>query len=161
MATNHSGVLLDTSFFLRFLNDSDELFGNADSYYKYFLEKNTILTISTITIAEYCVGGKVDELPMRNLQIIPFNIDHAIRAGELAKIIFNEKGKLKLRERNIIPNDTKLFSQADIEEHIKYYISSDTDSLKIYNSLKKSTELHFEFIDLHQKHTDFFGMLDL
>ena len=61
--------------------------------------------ISTISVAEYCVRGDVHELPLRNLQIIPFNLDHAKRAGEFAKIIFQNKGKLKLNERNIIPND--------------------------------------------------------
>lgn len=160
VATINNAVLLDTSFFLRFLNDSDELFANADAYYKYFLEHDITLVISTITIAEYCVGGSIDELPLRNMQIIPFNIDHAVKAGEFAKIIFEEKGKLKLRERNLIPNDTKLFAQAEIEKHIKYYLSSDTESLKIYKALKKTSELHFDFIDLHQKYTEVFGLLD-
>ena len=31
-------VLLDTSFFIRFLNDSDPLFKNADGYFRYFLQ---------------------------------------------------------------------------------------------------------------------------
>jgi len=35
------GALLDTSFFLRFLNEKDELFKNADNYYQYFLQKET------------------------------------------------------------------------------------------------------------------------
>ena len=65
--------------------------------------------ISTISIAEYCVGGDVHELPLRNLQIVPFNLDHAKKTGEFAKIVFLNKSKLKLKERNIIPNDTKLF----------------------------------------------------
>lgn len=43
--------------------------------------------ISTISIAEYCVGGDVHELPLRNLQIVPFNFDHSKRTGELAKIV--------------------------------------------------------------------------
>ena len=48
------GVLLDTSFFLRFLNENDPLFKNADGYFRYFLEKDYSLTTSTITVAEYC-----------------------------------------------------------------------------------------------------------
>lgn len=32
-----NGVLLDTSFFIRFLNDDDPLFQNALEYFKYFL----------------------------------------------------------------------------------------------------------------------------
>lgn len=108
----HKAVLLDTSFFLRFLNDKDPLFKNADNYFRYFLQKEITMMISTISIAEYCVGGDVHELPLKNLQIIPFNLDHSKRTGEFARVVFQKKGKLKLKERNIIPNDTKLFAQA-------------------------------------------------
>ncbi len=106
-------VLLDTSFFLWFLNDEDPLFKNADQYFKYFIDNEINMMISTISIAEYCVGGDIHELPLRNLQIVPFNLEHAKRTGEFARIIFKNKDKLKLKERNIIPNDTKLFAQAD------------------------------------------------
>ena len=67
-----NSVLLDTSFFLRFLNDADPLFRNADGYFRYFLHKEITMMISTISIAEYCVGGDINELPLRNLQIVDF-----------------------------------------------------------------------------------------
>ena len=59
-------VLLDTSFFLRFLNVEDPLFNNADQYFRYFIDNEINLMISTISIAEYCVGGDIHELPLRN-----------------------------------------------------------------------------------------------
>ena len=136
----HKAVLLDTSFFLRFLNDTDPLFKNTDGYFRYFIQQEITMIISTISIAEYCVGGDVHELPLRNLQILPFNLDHSKRTGEFARIIFQNKGKLKLRERNIIPNDTKLFAQADTEKIIEFYLSSDTESSKIYNLLKQESK---------------------
>ncbi|MDP9956079.1 hypothetical protein J2X97_001716 [Epilithonimonas hungarica] len=131
-------------------------------YYKYFLQKEIKMLISTISIAEYCTGGSIDELPLKNLAILPFNLNHSIKTGEIAKIVFTKKGKLKLNERNIIPNDSKLFSQADIEQSIIYYLSSDTESIKIYNLLKdESQPLHFNFIDLNIPPNEFFGYLDL
>lgn len=157
----HRAVLLDTSFFLRFLNDSDPLFKNADGYFRYFLKEEIAMMVSTISIAEYCVGGDVHELPLRNLQIVPFNLDHSKRTGEFAKIVFQNKGKLKLNERNIIPNDTKLFAQADCEKSVEFYISSDTESLKIYNLLKQETNPKFQFIDLNIPYHQTFGILDL
>ena len=157
----HKAVLLDTSFFIRFLNDSDPLFKNADGYFRYFLQEEIIMMVSTISIAEYCVGGDVHELPLRNLQIVPFNLDHAQKTGKLAKIVFQNKGKLKLNQRNIIPNDSKLFAQADHEKLISFYLSSDTESLKIYNLLKQNTTIEFQFIDLHTPHNETFGMLGL
>lgn len=152
-------VLLDTSFFLRFLNDADPLFLNTDGYFRYFLQQDIVMIISTISIAEYCVGGDVHELPLKNLQILPFNLDHSKRTGEFAKIVFQNKNKLKLNERNIIPNDTKLFAQADTETSIEYYLSSDIESHKIYLLLKQETNPRFQFIDLNTPYSEFFGVL--
>jgi hypothetical protein len=156
----HKAVLLDTSFFLRFLNDTDPLFKNADGYFRYFLEKELMMLISTISIAEYCVGGDVHELPLKNLQIVPFNLNHAKRTGEFAKIVFQQKNKLQLRERNIIPNDTKLFAQADMEKTVEFYLSSDIESFKIYKLLKEHTTPKFQFLDLNILHSQTFGILD-
>jgi predicted nucleic acid-binding protein len=79
------GVLLDTSFFIRLMDESEPLHKNALGYFRYFLESDFELFISTIAIAEYCVRGKLDELPLRNLKILPFNLDHAEKTGELAE----------------------------------------------------------------------------
>ncbi len=154
-------VLLDTSFFIRFLNEDDELFENADGYYKYFLKKEIALKCSTISVAEYCVRGNIDELPLINLQIIPFNLSHAKKAGEFANIVFKNKESLDLSNRTIIPNDTKLFAQADSEEAIDAYLTSDTESIKLYDLLKKHFNIHFQIIDIHNKYSETFGILDL
>lgn len=58
----HNSVLLDTSFFLRLLTTSDPLSENADGYFRYFLSEGMPMFISTISVAEYCVKGTVDEL---------------------------------------------------------------------------------------------------
>jgi predicted nucleic acid-binding protein len=154
-------VLLDTSFFIRLLDKNDALHKNAKDYFKYFLEKDIAMMISTISIAEYCVIGDVHELPLKNLQILPFNLDHAKRTGEFAKIVFQNKKALKLKERNIIPNDTKLFAQADTAPTIEFYLSSDTESAKILSLLKEHTNLKFQFINLKMPYSETFGMLDL
>jgi hypothetical protein len=119
------------------------------------------MVISTISIAEYCVGGDVHELPLRNLQILPFNLDHSKRTGEFARTVFQEKARLKLKERNIIPNDSKLFAQADSEKTIDYYLSSDSESYKIYSLLNQEINPRFQFIDLNIPYHETFGLLDL
>ena len=121
------------------------------------------MLISTISIAEYCVGGDINELPLRNLQIVPFNLDHSKRTGVFARIAFEakKKGKLNVKNRNIIPNDTKLFAQADIENNIDFYVSSDSESLKIYNLIKENSTPKFQFIDLNIPCSQTFGLLDL
>lgn len=154
-------VLLDTSFFIRFLNDADRLFKNADGYFRYFIQNDIPMIISSISVAEYSVGGDIHQLPLKNLKILPFNLNHATRAGEFARLVFRNRGLLKIRERNIIPNDSKLFAQADAEENIAFYLSSDQESIKIYNFLKKESNVRFQFIDLNVPYGDTFGVLEL
>jgi len=156
----HKSVLLDTSFFLRLLKSDDPLSANAVEYFKYFLEQEMPMLISTISVAEYCVKGTVDELPMRHVQVIPFNIQHAKRAGEFARVVFENKGMLSLPDRKLIPNDTKLFAQADTESSIAYYLTSDVESIKIFRLLKEKDMPKFQLINLHDKYTNVFGLLD-
>jgi hypothetical protein len=153
-------MLLDTSFFLRLLNEKDPLYTNANGYFQYFVAQEVPMMLSTIAVAEYCVRGSIEELPLRNLRIIPFNLSHAKRAGEFAGTVFQHKGLLELPNRKIIPNDAKLFAQADVEPSIGYYLTSDVEALKIFNLLKVQCQTKFQFIDINTKHTEVFGLLD-
>jgi predicted nucleic acid-binding protein len=156
-------VLLDTSFFIRLLNDEDPLHQNAKDYFRYFLENDIILKVSTISIAEYCVGGSLDELPLMNIQILPFNLDHAKRTGEFAKAIFEEKkiSNEDIKPRAIIPNDSKLFAQSDSDKSILYFVTSDSRSLNIHKMLSKKIKPKFEIIDINIPYNQQFGVLDL
>jgi predicted nucleic acid-binding protein len=159
----HDAVLLDTGFFIRLLNPTYPLHEQAKGYYKYFLENEITLICSTISIAEFCVIGGIEDLPLKNLQLLPFNLNHAKRTGEFARIAFDARRSkaLETKDRLIIPNDTKLFSQADTEPHIQYYLSADRESIKVYNAIAKSVNLKFRFIDLNINHNQTFGILDL
>ena len=86
-------VLLDTSFFIRLLDNKSPLHSNALGYYKYFLKNEIALKISTISIAEFCVVDSIDNLPLKDLQILPFNVKQAEKTGQFARIIFNENKK--------------------------------------------------------------------
>lgn len=113
-------VILDTSFLIRLLSRNDSLHSNAVGYFKYFLKNDIPMYISTISIAEYCVKGDVSELPLRNVRIVPFNFQHALVAGRFARLLFdaNIKKEVSVANRLIIPNDAKIFAQADyITDH--------------------------------------------
>lgn len=156
-------VLLDTSFFIRLLNDEGPLHLNAVGYFRYFLENEIALKVSTITIAEYCVFGKIEDLPLKNIQIIPFNLKDAEKTGEFAKIIF-EENKIsieKLSPRAIIPNDSKLFAQCDLDITITHFVTSDVRSKNTLALLKKGTNPKFEIISIEAPFTETFGILDL
>lgn len=155
-------VLLDTSFLIRLLNEEYPLHPNAVGYYKYFLEREITMVCSTISIGEYCVVGGVEDLPLKNLQILPYNFDHACRAGTLAAIAFEARRAkaMEVKDRLIIPIDTKLFAQADITNHVTFFISADVESFKVYNAIQKTEKLCFRFLDLNVNFNSAFGLLD-
>ncbi len=141
-------VMLDTSFFIRLLNDEDPLHSNAVGYFKYFLENEINLKVSTISIAEYCVLGKLEDLPLKNIQILPFNLKDAERTGKFAKTLFNENkiSLEKLYPRAIIPNDSKLFAQSDLDNTISHFVTSDVRSKGTLALLRNGITPKFEII---------------
>ena len=152
-------ILLDTSFFIRLLNDQDPLHQNVLGFYQHFLEKEARLKCSTISVAEYCVRGKIGELPLNDLEILPFNLIHATQAGEFANTVFANKNTLNLGNRLIIPNDSKLFSQAHTEKDVDYFATSDVECIKIYNLLKDHFSLSFEIINIRESYSSVLGIL--
>lgn len=156
-------VLLDTSFFIRLLNDEDPLHENAIGYFRYFLENEIQLKVSTISIAEYCVVGKLEDLPLKNIQVLPFNLKDAERTGEFARVLFNENKVTveKLSPRAIIPNDSKLFAQADLDNNITHFITSDVRSKNTLTALSRGVTPKFGIISIDIPYTQAFGILDL
>ncbi|MDC7996355.1 hypothetical protein [Altibacter sp. HG106] len=156
-------VLLDTSFFIRLLNDEDPLHKNAVGYFRYFLENDIVLKFSTISIAEYCVLGNLEDLPLKNIQILPFNLKEAQKTGQFANIIFaeNKISEEKLSPRAIIPNDSKLFAQADLDKSITHFVTSDIRSKNTLALLKKVITPKFEIISIDTPYNETFGILEL
>lgn len=154
-------VLLDTSFFIRLLNAADPLHSNAKEYYKYLLDHEIRLKVSTISIAEFCVRDEMGNLPLEVLQIIPFNIDHARVAGQFTNAILEQRNtaQLIIRPRAIIPNDAKLFAQAHTDKTILYFLTSDTESAKTIALLNKTMDVHFTYIDINTAVNETFGLL--
>lgn len=155
-------ALLDTSFFLRLLDEDDPLCTNAEGYYRYFLEKDIPMIVSTVATGEFCVKGSLNELPLKDLQILPYNLPHSVKAGEFAELLFEKRnaGELDL-DRAIIPNDVKMFAQATIEEKVGFYLTSDRTSGDMIAKLNDTFTLNSEFVNIEIKHTKRFGMLDL
>lgn len=160
----NKAALLDTSFFIRLLKENDPLFKNVNDYFKFFLKNEITLYVSTISIAEYCVKGRIDELPLKNLRVLPFNIDHAIIAGQFANILYEKRKKDNLIsiERPLVINDAKLFAQAHNEPQINYYCSSDERSFQLYEVINNelNSKLKFQFINLREPYSKVFGLLD-
>jgi len=146
----NESVLLDTSFFINLFKINGAFHENAKSYWKYFLEHGYELKISTIAIAEYCVRGVIEDLPLRNLKIEPFNFDHAKKAGEFARIIIDkrEQDSLELPKRAVVINDVKMFAQADLDPSVKFYATADANGQKMYSLIKEKQPIRFDYLTI-------------
>jgi len=158
-----AGVLCDTSFLVSLNRPKEALHGNARGYLKYLMAAQTPLYVSTIALAEYSVRDVIANLPMRYLRVLPFNIDHAQRAGEFARIAFSKRNQLPAdpMQRVIIPNDTKMFAQADVDPAITYYLTGDEKCEKVDRLIREETHVGFQSLPLAVPHHQAFGELDL
>jgi predicted nucleic acid-binding protein len=153
-------VFLDTSFFIRLMKESDEHYANAQTYFKRFQEKDATFFLSTIAIAEYGTGDDISHLPFRLYKTLPFNVNHAKVAALFAKTAFEakRKGAISLENRIIIPNDTKLLAQAEVEK-ADLFLARDENFEKLAQFLKEKGLISFEFLDIRRAPGEYFGEL--
>lgn len=157
------GVLCDTGFLIRLNNEDEPLHLHSRAYLKYLMEGGHTLYVSTIALAEYAVRDKITHLPLNYFRIIPFNVDHAQKAGEFIRCVFEVRKTLPtdLSQRAIIPNDTKMFAQAEVTPAITHYLTADTECRKVYDLLSARLTTSFQFLNLRTPCHQAFGELDL
>ena len=138
------GVLFDTSYFIRWAKPDETLHSAAHAYLKFLVAGGHELYVSTIALAEYAVRDSIANLPLRYFRVLPFNIDHAQRAGEFARAVFEARRNLpvQLEQRAVIANDTKLFAQADVVPAVTHYLTADRECEKVYTLLKSVVAPH-------------------
>jgi predicted nucleic acid-binding protein len=157
------GVLCDTGFLIRLNQQQDPLHANARGYLKYLVLNGYQLYVSTIALAEYAVRDKMENLPMRYFRVLPFNIDHAQKAGDFANIVFSQRDQIpeEITQRVIIPNDTKMFAQADVTAGITYYLTADKRCEIVYRLIQSSSQIDFQILSVHTPFHQAFGELNL
>lgn len=159
---SHKFAYCDTGFIIRLIKSNDPLHKNAFEYFQHLMtEENCIFRMSSIALAEYLVKGKIEELPLDNLQLVAFNPYDATFAGDFAHVLFEAKSKgvLKVESRIMIQNDVKLMAQAHAGK-ADYYLTADSESKKMYNVLQQQGKLNFQFLDIHTPPSASLGYLD-
>lgn len=153
-------ALLDTSFFLRLLDSNDPLHENAKDYFEYMLNNGFELYISTIAIAEFCVRNSLDHLPFKNVRVLPFNIFHAEEAGNVYRLVLDERKRRGAEgpKREVVQNDSKQFAQA-VSERFDWYVSSDSEAVKVYSIFKDSVNHKFLYVDIGNPINQYTGQL--
>lgn len=144
-----TSVLLDSSFCIRLLKSDADFHENAVNYFKYFLDNDIEMYLSTIVVSEYAVGDNPDNLlSLNSFRILEFDYADAKISGQFLATL-RSLGKFgEFGDRKVVINDIKLFSQIHNRE-IEAYITKDRKSLqKMITPLSDLHKLNFEFIDI-------------
>lgn len=85
------------------------------------------LYLSVIAATEFQVKQAVTDLPLRNFEVLPFNIDHAMTAGLLMRDMQRDAGD----DRVAVKDDVKLIAQA-ICQSLTHVLTEDSQTLVKY-----------------------------
>lgn len=151
---------MDTSFFIRLLDQEDEHYSHAVKYYRRFVSDGTKLFSSTIVMAEFGVETDLANYPARGISTLSFDAAHANQTAIFARAAYRgrRKGIISLEHRKIIPNDTKLMAQAHLAG-AAYLVGRDRNLGSVLDFLQKEGLTHVQYLDITTPPASFFGEL--
>ena len=122
-----AAILLDTSYLISLADPARSHHGVAQQYLREALRQGIPLYLSAIVASEFQVKQAVTDLPLRNFEVLPFNIDHAMTAGLLMRELRRDHGD----DRSAVKDDVKLIAQA-ICESLTHILTEDQRTLAKY-----------------------------
>jgi hypothetical protein len=139
-----AGVLIDTSFLITLADKSRVRHETARSYWRYFLENQIPVFLSSIVVSEFCMKQEIPPDMLRCCVVLPFNWDDAQCAAKLDWKRLRPAGI----ERDALKDDIKIIAQAAIAD-AEFVITDDSDSFYRYcKSFKEAGEVQFKAIKL-------------
>ena len=103
-----NSVLLDTSFLISLSDPARAHHAQAVQYYRECVHRQVPMYLSTIVISEFQVRQSINDLPLRNFVVLPFNVDHAMRCGLLIRGLGRDPADDRVR----VKDDFKLVGGA-------------------------------------------------
>ena len=119
-----SAFLVDTSFLISLADPGRPNHATAAAYFREALRRGVPPYLSAIAVSEFRVKQAVTDLPLRNFEVLPFNIDHAMQAGLLMRQLQRDTGD----DRAVVKDDVKLIAQA-ICESMTHVLTEDARTL--------------------------------
>lgn len=158
------GVLCDTSFLITLLNPKRAENKVADDYYKFFLDYEVPLFLSSIVIGEYCVRGSYEELPIMSMIPLTYTVAHAREAATIAATLIRHR-KTEHQDglkgaRADIPNDSMLLGQCVAEDGISHFITADRKFKDRISRAFEDNPLSCQIITLEHTVAEVAGTLD-
>ena len=138
------GVLADTSFLISLAKPQERNHAASLAYFRACLDKAVPIYLSTIVVAEFSIKQSVLDLELRNFIVLPFNIDHGMKAGQLWSLIGREAGEAKSH----VKDDVKLMAQCACESGISHLLTGDERFAKRLSHLRMLGQVATEAIVL-------------
>jgi PIN domain nuclease of toxin-antitoxin system len=124
-----NSALVDTSFLITLANPARPQHEAAKQYFRECVRRQIPLYLSAIVISEFQVKQAINDLPLRNFVVLPFNVDHAMRCGILIRQLQRDANDDRVR----VKDDFKLIAQCDCEG-ITHLLSEDQSTMAKYLS---------------------------
>ena len=122
-----NSVLLDTSFLISLSDPVRAHQAVAVTYYRECVSRQVPMYLSTIVISEFQVKQAINDLPMRNFVVLPFNVDHAMSCGLIIRSVARDPEDDRVR----VKDDFKLVAQCDCES-VSHLFTEDANTLSKY-----------------------------
>lgn len=122
-----NSVLLDTSFLISLSDPARAHHAVAYQFYKECIARRVPMFLSTVVISEYQVKQAINDLPLRNFIVLPFNVDHAMACGLLVRSSPRDIGDDRVR----VKDDFKLIAQCQCDG-LSHVLSEDASTLTKY-----------------------------
>lgn len=122
-----NSALVDTSFLITLSDPARAQHAAAVAYFKACIERRVPLFLSSIVVSEYQVRQAINDLPLRNFIVLPFNIDHAMSCGLLVRSMPRDATDDRVR----VKDDFKLIAQCQCD-NISHVLTEDASTLTKY-----------------------------
>jgi PIN domain nuclease of toxin-antitoxin system len=122
-----NSVLLDTSFLISLSDPARKHHEVAQQYFRACIDRRVPMFLSSIVISEYQVKQAINDLPLRNFIVLPFNVDHAMACGLFLRGLARDADDDRVR----VKDDVKLIAQCQCEG-ITHLLTEDANILTKY-----------------------------
>ena len=122
-----NSILLDTSFLISLSDPARPHHLAAQAYYRECIQRQVPMWLSTIVVSEFQVKQAINDLPLRNFIVLPFNVDHAMACGLLVRAQARDAEDDRVR----VKDDFKLVAQCQCEA-ISDVLTEDATTLVKY-----------------------------
>lgn len=122
-------VSLDTSFLIS-LTDPERVHHTvAVEYFRHCTTANIPMYVSVLAAGEYEVGQSVQDLPLKHLRILEFNLVHAVRGAAFRRWLRDSPVSPHPDDRRpVVVNDLNILAQAE-EEAVNVLLTEDENTL--------------------------------